>query len=438
MSSKVWSSSKIRKLARDRAESASTRQGIRIPTSHGGSDSEPVFQPKIWFDPNENLREKSIEAEEVSATRVLLVLSPLTDDAGEEIESLCNSLGLECADRILLKKRHKPDPANYIGSGVATTMKSQMKALGCSTLVVDAKLSPSQVRNLEEILDLPVLDREAIILFIFEQHAKTHLAKLQVELARLKYLAPRLSGLWLGLSRQRGSTGGLKGRGAGETQLEMDRRVIKDRIALLTRKLEKFGGRFQVQSSRRAHLPRVALVGYTNAGKSTLMRRLTKADVLAQDKLFSTLDTTVRMLQPPTEPQILVSDTVGFVRDLPDELMASFKSTLQEALESRFILHVIDISHPMWRQQFAATDAILNDIGAGEIPKLVIVNKIDLVDELLRIRVSQVKRMLVDFPIYSGCVAVSALTGEGLAPLREKILEICDAKEPRWSVKSVP
>jgi GTP-binding protein HflX len=278
-----------------------------------------------------------------------------------------------------------------------------------------------------------VVDREALILSIFNAHARTKQAQLQVELAQLKYLQSRLAGLWMGLSRQRGGAGGLGGRGLGETRLELDRRVVKRRISILSDKIKESEKVFRTQSARRADSPRAALVGYTNAGKSTLMRRLTKADVLIEDKLFATLDTTVRPLLPPTEPKLLLSDTVGFIRKLPHNLVASFRSTLSEAVESRIILHVLDASDPNWREHFETTEEVLAEIGAAEVPRLLIFNKTDALRTALVMREAQARRMLREYPVYLGLVSVSALTGNGLEKLREALMEHTGTRLPAWA-----
>lgn len=362
---------------------------------------------------------------------VYLVVPFEVDDAGTEMRFLCETLGLETLESLPLKKNKKIHPGNYLGEGTLEDIKSKMKLRGCDVLVIDAALSPAQVRGIEDVLGCPVLDRHAVILSIFKNHAKSHVAKLQVELAQLKYLQPRLAGIWSGLSRQSGS-GGHKGRGLGETRLELDRRVVKDRIAILTRKIKDFEKVHRVQSSRRSDLPRVALVGYTNAGKSTLMAKLTRSDAKSENKLFSTLDTTVRQLQPPTEPKILVSDTVGFVRDLPHDLVASFRSTLMEAIESRLILVVLDISHDDWKSQLETTYKVLEEVGAKDVPKLLVLNKIDKLGTWHRFKESELARFHTREWGEVPRVAVSGEVGTGLDLLREKIIALCGAHEPAW------
>jgi GTP-binding protein HflX len=241
-------------------------------------------------------------------------------------------------------------------------------------VLVDHDISPSQARNLEKATGAEVMDRTAVILEIFRRHARSRVAKAQVEIVRLQYLAPRLRESGAGRDRQRG---GIGGKGAGESSLELDRRKIRDRIAELTQELSALAAEQGTQRARRRDMNRVALVGYTNAGKSTLMRALTGSEVYVADKLFATLDTTVRAMTPEARPRILVSDTVGFIDKLPHGLVASFKSTLDEALEAGLLAHVVDASDPGFERQLDVTTEVLADIGAGDLPRLLIFNKID-------------------------------------------------------------
>ena len=243
-------------------------------------------------------------------------------------------------------------------------------------VLVDHDISPSQARNLEKATRVEVLDRTAVILEIFRRHARSRAAKAQVEIVRLQYMVPRLREQGKGKDRQRG---GIGGKGAGESSLELDRRKIRDRIAELTRELEAMAIEQQTQRARRRDMSRVALVGYTNAGKSTLMRALTGSEVLVADRLFATLDTTVRPLVPATRPRVLLSDTVGFIDKLPHGLVNSFKSTLDEALEAGLLLQVVDASDPNFERQLAVTTEVLAEIGAGDVPRLLLFNKIDRV-----------------------------------------------------------
>jgi len=243
-------------------------------------------------------------------------------------------------------------------------------------VLVDHDISPSQARNLEKATGVEVLDRTAVILEIFRRHARSRAAKAQVEIVRLQYMVPRLREQGKGKDRQRG---GIGGKGAGESSLELDRRKIRDRIAALTRELEAMAEEQRTQRARRRDMSRVALVGYTNAGKSTLMRALTGSEVLVADRLFATLDTTVRPLVPATRPRVLLSDTVGFIDKLPHGLVNSFKSTLDEALEAGLLLQVVDASDPNFERQLQVTTEVLAEIGAGDVPRLLLFNKIDRV-----------------------------------------------------------
>ena len=274
------------------------------------------------------------------------------DDGGEDDESELDGLSLSDPDA----SQEAPQPAPI------------------EAVLVDHDISPSQARNLEKATGVEVLDRTAVILEIFRRHARSRAAKAQVEIVRLQYMVPRLREQGKGKDRQRG---GIGGKGAGESSLELDRRKIRDRIAELTRELEAMAVEQQTQRARRRDMSRVALVGYTNAGKSTLMRALTGSDVYVADRLFATLDTTVRPLVPATRPRVLLSDTVGFIDKLPHGLVNSFKSTLDEALEAGLLCQVVDASDPNFERQLQVTTEVLAEIGAGDVPRLLLFNKID-------------------------------------------------------------
>lgn len=256
-------------------------------------------------------------------------------------------------------------------------------------VVFDCDLSPSQLRNLESALGVPVLDRTGVIIEIFARHARTKAARLQVEIARLTYVAPRLRETGGGGDRQ---GGGIGGKGSGETSLELDRRKIRDRIKELKTELASIGQEHEVRRARRSQEIAVALVGYTNAGKSSLMRALTGSEVLVADKLFATLDTTVRPLYPESRPKILISDTVGFIKKLPHDLVASFKSTLDEALHASLLLYVVDCSDPTFRSQLEVTKSVLAEVGAADIPSLLVLNKVD------RLNAEQKSQLATEFP----------------------------------------
>lgn len=364
--------------------------------------------------------------QETEARNAYLVIPGEVDDGGEELQRLAESLGLEIFGKKFLKKGRRITGATFIGQGTIDEIRKALEDVNDPILILDAKLSPGQTKNLENALKLPVLDRHIMILAIFKRNARSGVAKLQVELAELQILKSRLAGVWEGLSRQRGAAGGKSGRGLGETRLELDRRTLRNRIDIIRKRLVDAEKAFHTQSKGRSGLPRVALVGYTNAGKSSLMSLLTQSDVHIEDRLFATLDTTVRTLQPQTNPKILVSDTVGFVRDLPAELVASFKSTLLEAVSSNLLLHVVDISDPRWREQVEVTEKTLKDIGAGEIPSLYVFNKVDLMESLPSIRSAEIRRFLGTTEF----VLSSAKNKEGIEKLKEKVKEKLLLKSP--------
>ncbi|MFT3756791.1 MAG: GTPase HflX [Pseudoxanthomonas sp.] len=311
----------------------------------------------------------------------LLILphrGPLADDVVEEFTELARSAGAGIAG-VLTARIDRPNPSTLIGSGKLEEAKAVADAAGADLVLVDFALSPGQERNLEKALERRVLDRTGLILDIFAQRARSHEGKLQVELAQLKHMATRLVRGWTHLERQRGGSIGL--RGPGETQLETDRRLLQKRVEQLQKRLEKVEvQRTQMRRARmRSELPRVALVGYTNAGKSTLFNTLTGAEAYAADQLFATLDPTVRRIELPGGGVVL-ADTVGFVRDLPHELVAAFRSTLGEAREADLLLHVVDAADPLRDERIGQVDEVLQEIGAGDIPQLLVFNKIDRID----------------------------------------------------------
>ncbi len=291
----------------------------------------------------------------------------------DELEFLATTAGIRSLKRFT-QRVHRPDPRSYIGSGKVNEIRSWVEGNGAQMVIFDDELSPAQQRNLEKEFGKPVLDRPRLILDIFAQRARTAHAKTQVELAQYEYMLPRLTKLWTHLERQRGGTG-TRG-GAGEKEIETDRRIIRDRIALLKRQLQDIDKQMATQRGNRGKLVRVALVGYTNVGKSTLMNLLSKSDVFAENKLFATLDTTVRKVVLGNLP-FLLSDTVGFIRKLPTQLIESFKSTLDETREADLLLHVVDISHHNFEEQYNTVSATLQEIGAGGKPTIVVFNKID-------------------------------------------------------------
>ena len=272
-----------------------------------------------------------------------------------------------------------PNPKTFIGSGKLMEVQSFVEEHGVSTVVFDDELTPAQQRNIEELLKCKILDRTGLILDIFAQRAQTSYARTQVELAQYEYLMPRLKGLWTHLERQKG---GIGMRGPGETEIETDRRIVRDKIALLKKKLQVIDKQMSTQRGNRGALIRVALVGYTNVGKSTLMNTIAKSQVFAENKLFATLDTTVRKVVIGNLP-FLLSDTVGFIRKLPTQLVESFKSTLDEVQEADLLLHVVDISHPNFEEHIESVNLILSEIKSQDKPTLMVFNKIDAYKPLI-------------------------------------------------------
>ncbi|WP_432412586.1 GTPase HflX [Rasiella sp. SM2506] len=290
----------------------------------------------------------------------------------DELEFLTYTAGGEVIKRFV-QKMEKPDPKTFLGSGKLEAVLEYVEANDIGTVIFDDELSPGQQRNIEKILKCKVIDRTYLILDIFAQRAQTSYARTQVELAQYQYLLPRLTGLWTHLERQRG---GIGMRGPGETEIETDRRIVRDRISLLKKKITKIDRQMEVQRGNRGALVRVALVGYTNVGKSTLMNVISKSEVFAENKLFATLDTTVRKVVIGNLP-FLLSDTVGFIRKLPTQLVESFKSTLDEVREADLLLHVVDISHASFEDHIASVNQILDEIKSADKPTLMVFNKID-------------------------------------------------------------
>lgn len=301
----------------------------------------------------------------------------------DELAFLAETLGLNVV-KSFTQRMEKPDKRSFVGKGKLEEIQTYIKAEEVDVVIFDDDLSPSQLRNLEKELNIKIYDRSLLILDIFLKRAQTAQAKTQVELARSTYLLPRLTRMWTHLERQRGGTG-TRG-GAGEKEIETDRRMVRNQITVLKGKLQKIEKQNEVQRKSRGTIVRVALVGYTNVGKSTLMRLMTKADVLAENKLFATVDSTVRKVVLDQIP-FLLSDTVGFIRKLPTHLIESFKSTLAEVLESDVLLHVVDVSHPNFEDQMATVNQTLIDIGATDKPTILVFNKIDqlkIIDDDLR------------------------------------------------------
>ncbi|MRI00986.1 GTPase HflX [Kriegella sp. EG-1] len=290
----------------------------------------------------------------------------------DELEFLTYTAGGEVTKRFV-QRMEVPNPKTLIGSGKMLEVESYVKGNDIGSVIFDDELTPAQQKNIEKILKCKILDRTTLILDIFAQRAQTSYARTQVELAQYEYLLPRLTGLWTHLERQKG---GIGMRGPGETEIETDRRIVRDRISLLKKKLEKIDRQMETQRGNRGALVRVALVGYTNVGKSTLMNVISKSEVFAENKLFATLDTTVRKVVIGNLP-FLLSDTVGFIRKLPTQLVESFKSTLDEVREADLLLHVVDISHPQFEEHIASVNKILGEIKSADKKTIMVFNKID-------------------------------------------------------------
>src|SRR6516164_1342747 len=331
-----------------------------------------------------------------------------------ELNSLVDTLGIPVLDSLLVRVQ-EPNPRYFVGAGKAEEIFEHAKQLEADVIVFDNALSPAQQRNWEAMTGLAVIDREEVILDIFAQRAQTKEARLQVDLARMEYSLPRLTRAWRHLNRQ---AGGLGGKGEGEAQLETDRRLVRRRIDRLKEDLELVRSRRATQRKKRVRLPipSCAIVGYTNAGKSALLRKLTGANVLVEDKLFATLDTTTRRVELPTGQGLLLTDTVGFVRNLPHRLVEAFKATLEEAVVSDFLVHVLDASHPQVYEFCSTTLKVLEELGADSKKMITVLNKVDCIaDE------STLHALRLHFP---DSVFASALTGEGLDELLHRLADM--------------
>lgn len=369
---------------------------------------------------------QTARARQTDRERVILVgvTTGYVEEAEEslaELEELATSAGVVVLDKII-QRRPQIDPRTVLGRGKLEELLIRSMRLGADLIVFDTELSPAQVRSLSEATDLKVIDRPQLILDIFAQRAQSREGKLQVELAQLKYLLPRLViGQNSAFSRL---AGGIGGRGPGETKLETDRRRVRDKISQLERQVDQLGHQRQERRKSRMQkkLPLISLVGYTNAGKSTLLNSLTRSDVYAEKKMFATLDPTSRRLRLPYEQEVIINDTVGFIRDLPDALVAAFRATLEEITDSDLLVHVVDASNPRATQQIESVDKILGELGLSEIPQIVVLNKSDLINEE---EISVLQRQIsLDKNVDS--VPISAIQRDSLRPLTERIGERVD------------
>ncbi|WP_264890656.1 GTPase HflX [Rhodoluna sp. KAS3] len=337
-----------------------------------------------------------------------------------ELAALAETAGATVLDGLLQRRAH-PDPATYLGKGKAQELKQLVAAAGADTVIADTELAPSQRRALEDVVNAKVIDRTAVILDIFAQHAKSREGKAQVELAQLEYLLPRLRGWGESMSRQAGGQAaggvGMGSRGPGETKIELDRRRINTRMAKLRKQIIAMKPARETKRANRKKnaVPAVAIAGYTNAGKSSLLNRMTQAGVLVQNALFATLDPTVRKAKTPDGRDFTFADTVGFVRNLPHQLVEAFRSTLEEIADSDLIVHVVDASHPDPAGQIATVRDVIGEVGARGIPELIVFNKIDLADETQRMALRGME---------PASIGVSARTGEGIVELMQVIADL--------------
>ena len=374
-----------------------------------------------------------VEYRQLRLERVVLV-GVWTEGSVEDAENsmaelalLAETAGSEVLDNVF-QRRGRPDPATYVGRGKVDGIREIVQATGADTVICDGELAPSQLRNLEDQLKVKVVDRTALILDIFAQHAKSKEGQAQVELAQLSYMKQRLRGWGGNLSRQAGGRAaggeGIGGRGPGETKIETDRRRINTKIAKLRRELKEMKGTRDTKRAarRRNHIPSVSIAGYTNAGKSSLLNRLTDAGVLVEDSLFATLDPTTRRTTTADGRVYTMSDTVGFVRHLPHQLIEAFRSTLEEVADADLVLHVVDGSHPDPEGQLSAVREVFAEIGAGDVPELVVINKADVADPMVLARLQARE---------PHSVVVSARTGEGVAAA----LAAVEAELPRPDVE---
>jgi GTP-binding protein HflX len=337
-----------------------------------------------------------------------------------ELAALAETAGATVLDGLLQRRPH-PDPATYLGKGKAQELKQLVASAGADTVIADTELAPSQRRALEDVVNAKVIDRTAVILDIFAQHAKSREGKAQVELAQLEYLLPRLRGWGESMSRQAGGQAaggvGMGSRGPGETKIELDRRRINTRMAKLRKQIAGMKPARETKRSNRKknQVPAVAIAGYTNAGKSSLLNKMTQAGVLVENALFATLDPTVRKTATPDGRAYTLADTVGFVRNLPHQLVEAFRSTLEEIADSDLVVHVVDASHPDPSGQIATVRNVIGEVGARDIPELIVFNKIDLADDTQRMALRGME---------PNSIAVSARTGEGMAELMDRIAKL--------------
>jgi GTP-binding protein HflX len=371
----------------------------------------------------------TVDAVEETCVLVGVITSDIREEIAQEhldeLEFLAETAGAMTVKKFL-QKLPMPNPRTFVGSGKIEEIRDYIKEHGVELVIFDDELSPSQLRNIERELACKILDRNILILDIFASRARTSHAKTQVEMAQLQYMLPRLTRMWTHLERQKG---GIGLRGPGESQIETDRRIIQTRIALMRERLKEIDKQMTVQRSNRGQLVRVALVGYTNVGKSTLMNLLSKSDVFAENKLFATLDTTVRKVVIDNLP-FLLTDTVGFIRKLPHQLVESFKSTLDEVRESDLLVHVLDIAHPNFEDHFNVVNETLNELTEKDTPTILVFNKIDAYQEQMLnpddeepYTLEELKRTWMSKLNNTQCVFISAQNKENVDELKNLIYE---------------
>jgi GTP-binding protein HflX len=341
----------------------------------------------------------------------------------DELYQLLSTLGVTPVRRVMVSSR-RISPATYIGKGKVDEIKAVLLELGAEAVIFDVELSPNQLRNIEKELLVPILDRPGVIIEIFSRHARTKESKTQVSLARLQYLLPRLAHFWTHFERQRGGSPG--SRGMGEKQIEVDRRLVKTRISFLKDRLKEIEKERNVQRAGRRDVLKVALVGYTNAGKSTLLNAMTHSAVRAEDKLFATLDASVRSLDPNCHPPVVAIDTVGFISQLPTSLVASFRSTLEELRQADLLVHVVDASHPQAHEQIEVTEEVLKELEVDAKPRITVLNKMD--------RITGVAERNHVKLLAPGSISVSALKPEDIKKLRDTILAHFHKNLEVWEV----
>ncbi len=374
---------------------------------------------------SESLLPKASVTEAGTVLKVRAFTLGVEEESLNELDRLLSTLDVETAQRTCAPVR-KIIAGTYFGTGKLAEIQKLAEGHdpAIDLFVIDVELSPRQMQNIEKILGKPVLDRAGIILEIFSAHARSREAKTQVELAKLQYVLPRLAHLWSHFERQRG--GGVGNKGMGEKQLEVDRRLIKRRIGILRERLKEIEKERSVQRQSRDDMLKVALVGYTNAGKSTLLNALTESDVLVEDKLFATLDATVRALNPDSHPPVVAIDTVGFISRIPTSLIASFRSTLEEISEADLIVHVVDASSSQAKEQFDTTCEVLKELKCDEKEKLIVLNKADLLKTPAQVNAAKL--------IVPGSVRLSALDHEAVIRLRTQILDHFKTKMEVWEL----